>query len=139
LRDDAVDPQRSRVRRSKHDHLDPAKAAAQARGEMRYVERQASAPVLLDEALAQALERAAQHSDLAYRRMPSGAVHDTLIVAERARRPRLQAAHSSRRARTEMQASQIARVEQPTHAAVKFRAPTRVRAERGSRLGPGGF
>jgi hydantoinase/carbamoylase family amidase len=50
----------------------------------RYSERQTSGPVLLDETIVGALETATRRCGVAYRRMVSGAAHDTAIVAQRA-------------------------------------------------------
>lgn len=59
--------------------------AARRGGTARYAERQTSASVMLDETIAEALEAATRRSHVAYRRMASGATHDTAIVAERTR------------------------------------------------------
>ncbi len=58
--------------------------AARRGATARYAERQTSAATLLDETLLDGLETAARHSGVAYRRMVSGATHDTAVVAERA-------------------------------------------------------
>jgi allantoate deiminase len=49
-----------------------------------YAERQTSPATSLDETMLDALETATSHSGVPYRRMVSGAIHDTAIVAERA-------------------------------------------------------
>jgi hydantoinase/carbamoylase family amidase len=49
-----------------------------------YRERQAASPVPLDGSLLEALESAVRASGVPYRRMVSGAAHDTVVIAERA-------------------------------------------------------
>jgi hydantoinase/carbamoylase family amidase len=62
-----------------------AEAAAARRGAVaRYAERQSVPATAMDTGLVQALDRAAAAAGAAYRRMPSGAAHDTMCVADRA-------------------------------------------------------
>jgi hydantoinase/carbamoylase family amidase len=59
-------------------------AAARRGAAVRYTERQAVPATAMDAGLVDGLDRAAAAAGAAYRRMPSGAAHDTMCVADRA-------------------------------------------------------
>jgi acetylornithine deacetylase/succinyl-diaminopimelate desuccinylase-like protein len=62
-----------------------AEAAAARRGAVaRYAERQSVPSTAMDPRLGDALDGAAAAAGATYRRMPSGAAHDTMCVADRA-------------------------------------------------------
>jgi hydantoinase/carbamoylase family amidase len=62
-----------------------ARRAAAARGaSARYAERQSIPPTPMGAEVLEALDRAAAGAGAPYRRMPSGAAHDTMCVADRA-------------------------------------------------------
>ena len=61
-----------------------SEAAARRGATASFGERQSVPATAMDPALVDALDRAAQEAGAAYRRMPSGAAHDTMCVADRA-------------------------------------------------------